>query len=79
MNEILWVSLLRKACLGIGILGILVSLDIICGAKVYVVLNKLLIRMADIDKKLMATPKSKRIFGIMILILSLIILFLNKI
>ncbi len=74
MDEILFSKILRTIGMTAGIIGVLFGLDMIFGAKAAIALKRVLDRGIDVIEK--TVYHSKRIFGFMILILSLIILFL---
>ncbi len=76
MDEIVFGNLLKNISLVVGILGVLVGLDLILGAKVIIYLKKILDRSTDIVDKTIINARSKRLFGFVILFLSLLILFL---
>ena len=76
MNEVMFGNLMKYISITAGVIGTLVGLDLIFGAKAIRALKKVLDRSTDIVDKVIIGPHSKRIFGIIILFLSLIILFL---
>ncbi len=78
MEEMAFGNLLKNISLAVGILGALVGLDLILGAKVIVFLKKILDRSTDIVDKTIINVHSKKVFGFVILFLSLIILFLGR-
>jgi hypothetical protein len=78
MDEVTYGNLLRTLSVTIGAFGTLVGLDLIFGAKVIIVLKKILDRSTDIVDKAIINAQSKRLFGLVILFLSLVILFLGS-
>jgi hypothetical protein len=78
MDEVAFGNLLKNISLAVGILGVVVGLDLILGAKVIIYLKKILDRSTDIVDKTIINAHSKRTFGFAILFLSLLILFLCK-
>jgi hypothetical protein len=78
MDEVVFGTLLKNISLGIGIIGTLVGLDLIFGAKVFFALKKVLDRSTDVIDKTIINARAKKVFGITILLLSLLILFLSR-
>jgi hypothetical protein len=78
MEEVAFGNLLKNISLTVGIIGVLVGLDLIFGAKVIIYLKKILDKSTDIVDKTIINVHSKKVFGFVILFLSLIILFLGK-
>ena len=76
MDEVIFANLMKYISITACAIGTLVGLDLIFGAKVTLVLKKVLDRSTDIVDKVIISAYPKRIFGIIILLLSLIILFL---
>lgn len=76
MDEILFGRIIRYICLAAGIIGTLAGLDLIFGAKVILALKRILDTSTDVVDKALTNPRTERIAGVIILILSLIILFL---
>ena len=78
MDEVSYGNLLRSLTLTIGTIGTLAGLDLVFGARVIIVLKKVLDRSTDIVDKAIISAQSKRAFGSIILFLSLVILFLGN-
>jgi len=76
MDEIVFMNILKNIFLSTGIIGILFGLDLIFGARLLLALKWVLDRMTDIDKKILSNSRSTRLFGVVILILSLMIVFI---
>jgi hypothetical protein len=66
---------IKNICFVIGIVGVLSGLDLVFGARVIVLLKRVLEKSIDIDKKIIDT-KVKMGLGVIILVLSATILFL---
>lgn len=75
MQEFQFTFFLRNLFLIVGIIGALVGLDFIFGAKVLIALKRIPDKVIDIDK-ILSNVKIVRTLGVIILIVSLIILFL---
>lgn len=76
MDEIIFNNLMKYISITAGVIGTLVGIDLIFGAKATLALKKVLDKSIDIVDKTIIGPHPKRIFGVIILVLSLIILFL---
>lgn len=77
MDEILFNQIMKSTSVIAGIIGVLFGVDLIFGAKVTTFLEKILDRSVNIvDKTVIEHNPPRRIFGFIILILSLAILFL---
>jgi len=77
MDEVAFGNLIKYLSLAIGVFGLLAGVDLLLGAKVIVYLKGILDRGTDIVDKAIVSTHSKRIFGAVILFLSLVILFLS--
>jgi hypothetical protein len=60
MDEVTFGNLIKNIALVAGILGFLVSLDLLCGARVIRVLKKILDRAFDLDKLIIRISSSFR-------------------
>ncbi|MFA5156581.1 MAG: hypothetical protein WC532_04240 [Candidatus Omnitrophota bacterium] len=78
MDEIVFGDFIRYTSLVIGIFGVLAGVDLVLGAKVIIYLKAILDKGTDIVDKAIVSAHSKRIFGSVILFLSLVILFLSN-
>lgn len=77
MDEILFNQIVKSISIIAGVIGVLFGVDLIFGAKVIKSLKKILDRSTDIiDRALI--DHGKKVFGFIILALSLIILFLVR-
>lgn len=77
MDEVLFDRILRSISIVAGTIGVLFGADLIFGAKIIKSLKKILDRGTDvIDKSLV--NHGKKFFGVIILVLSLLILFLVR-
>ncbi|OGX22916.1 MAG: hypothetical protein A3K54_00545 [Omnitrophica WOR_2 bacterium RBG_13_44_8] len=74
MDEIQVVMTLKCVFMITGIVGVLVGLDFISGARFSIALKRVLDKAFDVDK-LLLDLKTRKILGVIILILSLVILF----
>lgn len=74
MDEIQVAITLKYVFLITGIIGVLVGLDFILGARFSIALKRVLDKAFDIDR-LLLDLKTRKILGVIILILSLVILF----
>ncbi len=76
MDEILLDNLIKNICLGIGVVGVLVGLDLFFGARIISILKQILDKGTDIIDKSVLSAQSKKMVGAAIVILSLAIVFL---
>lgn len=67
--------IMKNICIVIGIIGVLSGLDLILGAKVIIVLKRILEKSIDIDRKIIDS-KVKIGLGVIILALALTIFYL---
>jgi hypothetical protein len=77
MDEISFGVLLKNISIIVGILGTLAGIDLVLGARTITSLNKILDRSTDVIDKTISSVRSKKLFGFMVLFLSLIILLLG--
>ena len=77
MDEALLVQTLRNVSLGISLIGILVGLDLILGAKVILAVKRFLDRAYNFDQAI-TKVKTRILLGIIILLVSLVMLFLLR-
>lgn len=68
-------TVVKNLCIFSGIIGILVGLDLILGARVMAALKIVLDRSLDIDKSVISS-KIRYLLGVLFLILSLVIIML---
>lgn len=78
MDEILFSQILKIISTVAGVIGVLFGVDLIFGAKMTRSLKRILDRGTDIIDRALVNH-GKRVFGFVILILSLLILFLIRI
>jgi len=76
MDVVMFGNLMKYISIAAGVIGTLFGVDLIFGAKATLALKKILDKSTDIVDRVIIGPHPKRIFGLIILILSLIILFL---
>lgn len=77
MDEFLFDRIMRSISAMAGIIGVLFGTDLIFGAKITTSLKKILDRGTDIIDRALVNH-TKKVFGVIILALSLIILFLVR-
>ena len=78
MDEVVFGNLIKYTSFVIGIFGTLAGVDLILGAKIIIYLKAILDKGTDIVDKAIVSTHSKRIFGSIILFLSMVILFLSN-
>jgi len=77
MDEVLYINILKTISLIASVVGIIIGLDMILGARIITALKRVLEKSFDFDKKI-TNPKAKISLGIVLLCLSLIILLLIR-
>lgn len=77
MNEMLILKILREVSRWVGILGVLTGLDLLFGAKVVSILNKLLttVEVFSIDKAIV-NVKARIFLGVLFLLISVLMIVL---
>ncbi len=75
MDEVLLAQILRNVSLGISLIGILVGLDLVLGAKAILTVKRFFDRAYNFDQ-VITKPKTRMLLGIIILLVSLVMLFL---
>jgi len=75
MNEVLLAQILRNVSLGISLIGILVGLDLVLGAKAILTAKRFFDRAYNFDQ-VITKPRTRMLLGIIILLVSLVMLFL---
>jgi len=90
MDEILYTNILKSIGIIAGVLGIVIGLDLLSGARISTGLKRTLDKSFDLDTflrraldktfnfddKVITKPKAKRNLGILFLVLALVILLL---